>query len=436
MGNYDKIKQIREKNPIKDFLVGFIPGVGEAQDIHDFYYAVRDKDYLSGLLYAAGLVLPVATGGQIKKGVKLVKKLVTKEKELPESLVSKGWKQVDGKIFSPKGEEFVYTNEGRLQSKSSFDQTQKVEGQKAKLIERQKNMKKNIDKFNDKANEFADRTGFLSFNTEIWQAGIPKSARMSEEQLQQYITEGGPTIMKHFDTLMKNGAKENPGTYALRGSKGNYEAYFPTSLPLKGKLADQYKAGWRKVSNADAELYLIQTSPNAAGKFEITGIPMYRGINQNMIPGFKRGKPQSWYSSLVENAEHYKKLNERNGHLGMGFYGAPVKTDKTHINIVRTEKANPSSTHWNSSGPDPIGAHLSNDPNAINITETYLTDDVSSRRPQLWTILGKNVQTKAVKGGTGMFDLTKANPLLQWSIPVGLATTIGFKTLNNEDKKH
>lgn len=66
---------------------------------------------------------------------------------------------------------------------------------------------------------------------------------------------------------------------------------------------------------------------------------------------------------------------------------------------------------------------------------THLIDDVSVRKPQLWTVLGNNVQVKAVKGGTGMFNLSEINPLLQWSIPIGLATTIGFKSLNNEDKK-
>ena len=33
----DKVKEFRDKNPILDFLAGFIPGVGEAQDAHDFY---------------------------------------------------------------------------------------------------------------------------------------------------------------------------------------------------------------------------------------------------------------------------------------------------------------------------------------------------------------------------------------------------------------
>jgi len=55
--------------------------------------------------------------------------------------------------------------------------------------------------------------------------------------------------MNHFDTLIKNGKKSNPNTYALRGTKGNYEAWFPDSLPLKGVYGDTHKSGWRKVTN-------------------------------------------------------------------------------------------------------------------------------------------------------------------------------------------
>lgn len=32
----DKLKQLRDNNPIIDMVAGFIPGVGEAQDVHDF----------------------------------------------------------------------------------------------------------------------------------------------------------------------------------------------------------------------------------------------------------------------------------------------------------------------------------------------------------------------------------------------------------------
>ena len=41
----DRIKELRDKNPILDFVAGFIPGVGEAQDAHDFYHAAKKGDF-------------------------------------------------------------------------------------------------------------------------------------------------------------------------------------------------------------------------------------------------------------------------------------------------------------------------------------------------------------------------------------------------------
>lgn len=75
----DKIKQLRNKHPILDFIAGFIPGVGEAQDIHDFIYETKRKNYLGMGLSLAGLIIPGFTSAQIKAltkiGAKALKKL-------------------------------------------------------------------------------------------------------------------------------------------------------------------------------------------------------------------------------------------------------------------------------------------------------------------------------------------------------------------------
>jgi hypothetical protein len=44
--------------------------------------------------------------------------------------------------------------------------------------------------------------------------------------------------MDHLKVLIKNGKEATPKTYALRGKKGQWEAYFPESLPLKGKYGE------------------------------------------------------------------------------------------------------------------------------------------------------------------------------------------------------
>ena len=63
----DKIKEFRDKHPWLDAIAGFIPYVGEAQDIQDFTHAANKKD-MAGMSWALlGLAIPGLAGGQLKK---------------------------------------------------------------------------------------------------------------------------------------------------------------------------------------------------------------------------------------------------------------------------------------------------------------------------------------------------------------------------------
>lgn len=77
----DKLKEIRDKNPFLDFLAGFIPGVGEAQDVHDFAHAAKNKNFGGMALASLGLITPFVNGNQIVKGIKTADKLVDKVKD-------------------------------------------------------------------------------------------------------------------------------------------------------------------------------------------------------------------------------------------------------------------------------------------------------------------------------------------------------------------
>ena len=66
----DKVKEFRDKNPVLDFIAGFIPGVGEAQDAHDFAHAAKKKDFGGMAMASLGLILPGMTGSQLRKIVK------------------------------------------------------------------------------------------------------------------------------------------------------------------------------------------------------------------------------------------------------------------------------------------------------------------------------------------------------------------------------
>lgn len=418
----DKLKQIRDKNPMLDFLAGFIPGVGEAQDAHDFYHAAKRGDVMQAGLFSLGLLLPGLTGGQIKRFVGALG-------ELSPALKAKGWRLADdGESFiNPKGVSFMRNSEGKLMSEESLANEIKTKTAQDKILKEKVNAKSNIKKFDEIAYNFADETGFF-FDTKSWQAGIPKSMQLTPKQLQDYVTKTGPTIINHFKTLIKNGKQANPKTYALRGKKGAWEAYFPESLSLKGKYGEQYKAGWRPVSNQEAELYLIQTSPNAAGKFEITGITMHRGVKQEALDDFKKGAPQQWYSSNVANSPTYSGTN------GLRFFGAPVKTNKTNIKTITNSRANPHSNSWHAEGQDPIGQYIDGNSHSINISEVPLVDDMSKLKG-FYTVLGNDVQVKALKGGTGWFDLSNPNPLMQLSIPLGISSMVGLKAFSKDNEQ-
>lgn len=93
----DKIKEFRDKNPLLDFISGFIPGVGEAQDAHDFYHAAKKRDLGGMALASLGFLIPGVTGGQIGKGIKLANKVADK--------VS------DSRRFAKASEAPIYTRE-------------------------------------------------------------------------------------------------------------------------------------------------------------------------------------------------------------------------------------------------------------------------------------------------------------------------------------
>lgn len=78
----DKLKQLRDDNPVVDFAAGFIPGVGEVQDAHDFYHAAKQNDFGGMALASLGLIIPGFTGGQISKGFKFAKKLAKNSDEV------------------------------------------------------------------------------------------------------------------------------------------------------------------------------------------------------------------------------------------------------------------------------------------------------------------------------------------------------------------
>lgn len=108
----DKLKEIRDNNPVADFAAGFIPGVGEAQDLHDLYHSVKDKDYKKAGFFALGLLIPGLSAGQL---IDIVKKFTKPLGDLSPALKSKGWKLADdGESFIKDGISYVKNKDGLL----------------------------------------------------------------------------------------------------------------------------------------------------------------------------------------------------------------------------------------------------------------------------------------------------------------------------------
>jgi len=51
-----------------------------------------------------------------------------------------------------------------------------------------------------------------------------------------------------------------------------------------------------------------------------------------------------------------------------------------------------------------------------------------------FTVLGPDVQVKALKGGTGWFNLAEKNPLLKWSVPIGIGSALTLNTLSDDNE--
>lgn len=124
----DKLKQLRDDNPIVDMIAGFIPGVGEAQDIHDFYHAFKNDDFGGMALAIIGAGVPIVSGSTIKKVAKLTSKSAKSANKiipLSQTLIDKGWKQIDDVVFNPAGKQFKRNSEGKLIPIEQFAESQK-----------------------------------------------------------------------------------------------------------------------------------------------------------------------------------------------------------------------------------------------------------------------------------------------------------------------
>ena len=117
----DRIKELRDKNPILDFAAGFIPFVGEAQDAHDFYHAAKKGDFGGMALASLGFVIPGVTGNWIKHGANFVSDAVRNSRRYSSSVPVYN-KQTAPKTLklSDKDITEMHLNDGSAQAEQLF----------------------------------------------------------------------------------------------------------------------------------------------------------------------------------------------------------------------------------------------------------------------------------------------------------------------------
>lgn len=159
----------------------------------------------------------------------------------------------------------------------------------------------------------------------------------------------------------------------------------------------------------------------------INGKPVLQK-EENYLAELAKTKAKKQEDNKIKNAHGYV---EHNGNL---FQAVPIKTNETKILPIITLKTHPSSNAWKKLGvkDDPIRNYIQDGSNGINISEVPLKDSLTKKDNIFYTILGTNVGVKALKGGTGLFDLAQKNPFLSLILPSALTGTTILATSDND----
>lgn len=386
----DKIKQLRDKHPILDFFAGFIPGVGEVQDAHDFVHAAKKKD-MAGMSWALlGLAIPGLAGGQLRKLAKFgddlasggIKKIMNEV--LPDTLKSKGWKTAsDGAFINPQGRRFI-RHEGKLTAEDSVKNIKEAASREAsqtaakKAADKQKReIKKAIDGFED--------NHIPGFSVREWKT-MRKGFKTTSADVAEYESHI-PEYYKIFKDLKENGLLKK----TKEGWFGNVEGIMVKVNPRQ---------------------YIIANHPNFINngwKFD----PVNRGTAMFPETGIKiQGNgglgAANWGTNSNEQLSVFSHQRD-DGPTLRGIVSTRNKPDRIvpvkHAHEARMEKYN-GITEFDR----PVGL-VDND----NIKGN-------------WRIYGPDMQIKAIDGNNGLFSKVIKNPL-NGIIPPAL---LGIYYYNNE----
>lgn len=385
----DKVKEFREKNPELDFAAGFIPGVGEAQDAHDFVHAAKKRD-IAGMSWALlGLVIPGLAGGQLRKLAKFgdnatggaVRKIMNEA--LPAGWAEKGWTVAKDGAFQFKGQRFIRKN-GKLVSEKSISD-QKAIKQTAQKI------KKASQPVGTEELAKLKKMGLEEFDPKIWFSGR-----------KDVTSEDKAIFMSHMPEFLDI-AKKNINKTLVKKSDGWY-----------GQFAD----GWKKTSLED---YIVSLSDSfKKSGLEWDGVVRYNALRKEAYDDMiKRNGVANWTTTSGQQGSIFARERD-NGPLLRNVVAKDSKYQHRKL--------------------DKSQAYQEQNSNLPGITTfngaiEYGTDiSTGSKYKAPWKIFGKDVQVKAIRGNNGNFDMSKAHPYLGIIPPaIGL---IAYKKYDNSNRKY
>lgn len=385
----DKIKEFRDEHPWLDAIAGFLPYVGEAQDIQDFTHAANKKD-IAGMSWALlGLAIPGLAGGQLRKlakfGDDIINDGIKKANPLIDKLKSKGWKETaDGALIDPNSKRRFVFHEGKLTAEDSIKNIKEAANRKATQTAAKKAADKQKRKIKEAINGFEDNH-IPGFSVREWKA-----------------------MRKRFNTTNADIAE--------------YESHIPEYYKIfkdlkKNKLLKDTKEGWfgnvegvmRKVNPRQ---YIIANHPNFINngwKFD----PVNRGTSMSPETAIKIENngglgAANWVTNNNEQLSVFSR-QRNNGPTLRGIVGTRNKPDR----IVPVRYAHEDSMERYNGITEfegPVGLGENN-----NIKGN-------------WRIYGPNEQIKAIDGNNGLFSKAIKNPL-SGVIPPAL---LGIYYYNND----
>ena len=387
----DKIKEFREKNPILDFAVGFIPGVGEAQDAHDFVYAANKKD-IAGMSWALlGLAIPGLAGGQLRKLAKFgdsvtsggIKKIMNEV--LPDTLKNKGWKTAsDGAFINPQGRRFI-RHEGKLTAEDSVKNIKEAASRKATQTAAKKAADKQKRKIKEAINGFEDNH-IPGFSVREWKA-MRKGFKTTDADVTEYKSHI-PEYFEVFKDLKREGLLKE----TKDGWFGNVGGTMIKVNPRQYIIANHSNFidnGWAfDPINRGTAMY-----PETAIKIQNNG-----GLNA-----------ANWATNSNEQLGVFSQQRD-NGPILRGIVSTRNKPDR--IIPAKYARENDIEKYNGITAFDgPVG--LANN------------DKIKGN----WKVYGSDMRIKAIDGNNGLFSKAIKNPLSGIIPP----TLLGIYYYNNEE---